>query len=255
MNLIYFIIALFATTLGAISGFGGGVLIKPILDVIGQYDAFVIGVLSSTTVLSMAVVSILKNIKLGFSVDLKLILITIGALIGGIVGKELFELLYFSFTASTIAQIQSGTLVILLIIVLFKNKFKKNNIELPIVSVFAGIVLGALSAFLGIGGGPFNIVFLSILFGFSTKKSVIASIFIIMFSQISNLSSIAITTGFSGYDFSVLLFMIPAAILGGFIGTAIGSKISDKAIDRIYFIITFGLIILNSYNFFAATII
>ncbi|GAA4063640.1 hypothetical protein [Amphibacillus indicireducens] len=54
----YFIISLLASIIGAIAGIGGGVFIKPILDFLGDYPLATIGILSSTTVLTMSVVSL-----------------------------------------------------------------------------------------------------------------------------------------------------------------------------------------------------
>ena len=58
---LYFLIAIGATTVGSLTGMGGGVIIKPVMDVMGAYDAATIGVLSSITVFSMSVVSIGKQ--------------------------------------------------------------------------------------------------------------------------------------------------------------------------------------------------
>lgn len=49
---VYLLIALGATLLGACTGGGGGILIKPILDLMGDYDAPTIGVLSAVTLLT-----------------------------------------------------------------------------------------------------------------------------------------------------------------------------------------------------------
>ncbi len=38
IGLIYFVVIVLANTVGAISGMGGGVLIKPILDLIGAHS-------------------------------------------------------------------------------------------------------------------------------------------------------------------------------------------------------------------------
>ena len=61
MAAVYFLIALFATTAGAMTGMGGGVIIKPLLDLLGGYDTATIGVLSSLTVLIMSLVSVAKQ--------------------------------------------------------------------------------------------------------------------------------------------------------------------------------------------------
>ena len=49
MNIIYFLVGIIATTIGAISGIGGGVIIKPVLDTLGNYDISTISILSSFT--------------------------------------------------------------------------------------------------------------------------------------------------------------------------------------------------------------
>ena len=54
---VYLLIALGATLLGACTGGGGGILIKPILDLMGDYDAPTIGVLSAVTLLTMSAAS------------------------------------------------------------------------------------------------------------------------------------------------------------------------------------------------------
>ena len=61
--LIYFALALFATTVGSLTGMGGGVIIKPLMDVLGDYNVQTIGIVSSITVFSMAVVSVIKQLK------------------------------------------------------------------------------------------------------------------------------------------------------------------------------------------------
>lgn len=63
MELIYFVVVWIATTAGALTGMGGGVIIKPVLDVIGEYDAATIGVLCSCTVFTMSIVSIHKQVR------------------------------------------------------------------------------------------------------------------------------------------------------------------------------------------------
>ncbi|WP_062320313.1 hypothetical protein [Halolactibacillus sp. JCM 19043] len=60
MAVLYFLVALVATLLGSLAGLGGGVIIKPILDLLGDFDLATISILSSVTVLSMAVVSMFK---------------------------------------------------------------------------------------------------------------------------------------------------------------------------------------------------
>ena len=90
MGLIYFIIVFIATTAGAVAGVGGGVIIKPALDAIGQYNVETIGILASAAVFAMAVVATVRKIISGLTLDIKIIMLAIGSIAGGLLGKEIF---------------------------------------------------------------------------------------------------------------------------------------------------------------------
>lgn len=49
LYILYFLIAIGATTVGSLTGMGGGVIIKPLMDVLHHFDVETIGVLSSIT--------------------------------------------------------------------------------------------------------------------------------------------------------------------------------------------------------------
>ena len=87
MQILYFLIAILATTIGATAGVGGGIIIKPILDFLGGYNLETINMLSSFTVFSMAIVSIIKQIRYKFKLEIrKTVLIGFGSVLGGILG-------------------------------------------------------------------------------------------------------------------------------------------------------------------------
>ena len=71
--MLVFLVCFLASTIGAICGIGGGVIIKPVLDAFGIMSVSKISFLSSCTVLSMTTYSVVKS-KLG-----------------GILGKLMFE--------------------------------------------------------------------------------------------------------------------------------------------------------------------
>nr|WP_081447577.1 TSUP family transporter [Bacillus coahuilensis] len=87
-----------------------------------------------------------------------------------------------------IGNLQSGILafIMLLILVYFLNKQKINSMKINKSSIvlLVGLVLGVLSAFLSIGGGPLNIAILSLLFGMRMEAAVIHSILIIFFLKV-----------------------------------------------------------------------
>ena len=242
MGILYFLIVLAATTAGAIAGVGGGVIIKPALDALGHYNIETIGVLSSVAVLSMAIVSTVRRFIQGLKIDIKIVLLAVGAIVGGIIGKELFYRLVMSINPGIIKVIQSSLIAFLMIIILFKNKLPKAHIQSLVAVFLTGLILGMLASFLGIGGGPVNVAVLYLLFNMDIKKAAVGSIFIILMAQASKVVTIAISEGFAGYDLSMLWYMIPAGITGGLLGSWLYNRISEKAI-HILFDVTVAVVI------------
>ena len=84
---IYSVIIFTATFLGALVGLGGGVIIKPLLDVIGQDSIDVVNFISTCAVFSMSISSSVKHIRAKTEIDFRrMISISVGAVIGGICG-------------------------------------------------------------------------------------------------------------------------------------------------------------------------
>ena len=63
--LIFFLVALGASAVGAICGIGGGVIIKPVLDLLHLETVSAISFLSGCTVLSMSCYSVGKSLLAG----------------------------------------------------------------------------------------------------------------------------------------------------------------------------------------------
>ena len=55
-------ICFFSCVVGAICGIGGGVIIKPALDMLGSIDAATVSFLSGCTVLSMTAYSVIRTL-------------------------------------------------------------------------------------------------------------------------------------------------------------------------------------------------
>ncbi|OQY42253.1 MAG: hypothetical protein B6227_02600 [Fusobacteriia bacterium 4572_74] len=249
MMILYFGIGLLATIFGSLVGLGGGVVIKPVLDAIGTYDLTTIGILSSFTVLSMAVVSTGKQINKGFKVEKNMLVVATGSILGGGIGNFLFSIFLKILNNEGFATaIQELILATLLILVLFKEKFPKYHLKNYLVLLLIGMILGIIASFLGIGGGPINVMVLVLLLNMDIKKAAITSILIILLSQFTKLILIFIGTGFGGQDLSMLYVMVPGGVLGGFIGAHFNHKLSHKTIYKIFNTAIIILVILNFYN-------
>lgn len=248
----YLLIAFAASLIGAISGLGGGVIIKPMLDLLGDFSASTISVLSAFTVFAMSAASISKHLFHKTKLNLRLgMLLSAGAIIGGYLGNYLFNyLLAFLGKPKLVTLLQNTLLVLLLIgVLIYMNFFrtkKSFSVKNTAAILVTGLFLGTLSSFLGIGGGPINVVILTLLFSMKPKDAAVNSLLLIFFSQASKLTSIALTTGFAAYTLSPLWVMIPAGIAGGLIGAHFNKKLSGKKVLLIFsltnvFIIGIGL--------------
>ncbi|UDN57678.1 sulfite exporter TauE/SafE family protein [Clostridioides sp. ES-S-0010-02] len=251
MNVILFAIAVLSTTIGAITGIGGGVIIKPVLDLIGIFDVSTISVLSSFTVLSMAIVSVYKQIKSKlFKINFRLILIGVASVLGGTIGQRLLDLSISYVNNPSIIKITQNIMMIILLVMVYLYRDKSLNVKFNtnITYFIVGIFLGVTSSFLGIGGGPINVAVFTILFGLSAKEAAFNSIITILFSNISKLVTVFINTGFGIYDLSGLPFMIIGAVLGGIIGSSISKNMDDK---RVKYMLSYMTIIITGINIYS----
>ena len=167
MYLLFFIVSLLASTIGALCGVGGGVFMKPALDAVGVLPVNTITFLSGCTVISMSsynVLSNLKNKQQTSNWNLTTFL-AIGGAIGGLVGKWLYTELKNTFdNPEIIGGYQAAALFVVVFITLLytlnKNKIKSLHVTNKLILCLLGLGLGMCSSFLGIGGGPMNLAVL-----------------------------------------------------------------------------------------------
>jgi hypothetical protein len=239
LYVLYFLIAIGSTTVGSLTGMGGGVIIKPVCDVLGTFDVSTIGVLSSITVFSMSVVSIGKQIlahtKIPFRTAIPL---AIGSLIGGQLGQTMLQKLTSGMENRFVTAVQNIALAVLILAVYLymKNKAKipAHHWDKTVPAVFVGIFLGICSSFLGIGGGPINVALIIYLFSFDTKTATICSLITILFAQISKLFLVAVGSGFAAYDLSIAPVMAAGAVAGGLIGANLNKKLPVETVERAF---------------------
>lgn len=255
MIIIYFLIGLIASVIGAVAGIGGGVIIKPVLDFLAYDDVGSISILSAATVLAMAVVSL---VTLFFSketeIDLRTAsLLATSSMIGGFIGKQIFTLFMdmmenkaiVSFTQSLILTV---LMAVILVYSLKKHHLRSFHLQHATFILLIGFSLGIIASFLGIGGGPFNIAILTFLFSMSAKSASANSIFIIFFSQIASLLTTSWTTGFSSFDLDMIWYIVAGGVLGGIIGSALLTKVPNRFIEKVFTITVSLIILINVYN-------
>lgn len=256
----FFIICFFASVAGAICGMGGGVIIKPVLDAFHVLDVAAISFLSGCTVLSMTSYSVIRSKISGEShIDRKTgFPLAIGAACGGLLGKWMFSFVSSAFPdKDKVGAVQAGCLLIVtvgtLVYTLYKNRIITCHVSAPSVCILIGIFLGILSSFLGIGGGPINLVILFFFFSMTTKAAAENSLYIIFFSQIASLLSSVITGSVPDFSVSLLLLMVIGGIAGGVLGRAMNKKIQEKTVNTLFIGLIIVIILINIYNIYIFT--
>lgn len=260
LYLIFLGVSFGASVVGAICGIGGGVLIKPILDAFGVLSVASISFLSGCTVLSMSCYSVLKaRLSKESLVDLKTgTPLAIGAAIGGVTGKMMFQYLSDMFTnKDQVGAIQAVCLLIItlgtMIYTLKKDQIKTLHVQNPLVCIAIGLVLGICSSFLGIGGGPINLVVLFYFFSMDTKTAAQNSLYIILFSQITSLVNTLITHTVPEFEVGLLILMVGGGILGGAAGRIVNKRMDVNMVNKLFIGLMAVIMLICAYNIYQFT--
>lgn len=236
---LFISVSLVASTVGGICGVGGGIVIKPVLDATHAASIATISFLSACTVLCMSTTTVIRNRKRGNLLDYRTsTALAVGAIVGGVLGKWLFNYLNTAIGGGVLGGVQSVLLCIVLALTLLysfaKSGLRTHHLLNVLLIVAIGTVLGGISAFLGIGGGPIELMALSFLFSMDSKKAAANSLYIIMFSQIAALVQTIATGAVPGFDALMLVGMGAAGVVGGLVGSAVNRKISAARIELLY---------------------
>lgn len=254
---LYLIVSFLASVAGAICGIGGGVIIKPVLDMLGLASVSTISFLSGCTVLSMTLYSVGKSVLAGDNkVDFKLgTPLAVGAALGGIIGKQMFSSAKMMFeNPNTVGAVQAGCLAFITVgtfaYTLKKDQVRTRNVGSKLACVLIGLLLGIMSSFLGIGGGPINLVVLFYFFSMETKMAAQYSIYIILFSQITSLLSTVLTNSIPEFEILALVLMVIGGISGGVSGRYFNKKMDSRAVDQLFLLLMLVIIGISIYNVF-----
>lgn len=253
-GLLYGVLAVAVTTAGALTGMGGGVILKPLLDLFGHFDVASINALSSLTVLSMAITSVVRSVCKKAPIQIRIAIpLAIGGTLGGVWGNHLLKLLIAGSGADArVFVIQNIALAVIIIgvYVMMRNKSRLTTLHITgmLPSALVGLFLGVVSSFLGIGGGPINVAVILFVFSLDTKKAALYSLVIILFSQTARLGSMLLVEDLKALNLSALPYMVVGAAVGGLLGSRLQSRLPDEAIDNLFNavqIVVFLICVLN----------
>ena len=262
--IIFFVTALIPCLIGAMSGIGGGIIIKPVLDMIAnssfsgkildsaQLGAREINFLSGCTVLAMSAVSLLRSRKNGIRIEgQRGLALAAGAAAGGIAGKTVFTYAVAAVDKNLVGAIQSSILILMticvIIYILKKETIEKKDLRHWPLGAILGLGLGLLSAFLGIGGGPINIMAISFFLSMDTKTSALHSLLVIFLSQLASFI-LTLAEGIPPVPAAALIAMITGGVTGALAGSNIVRLLRNEEVDRLFNILMMAVTALSAFN-------
>ncbi|MGN1202529.1 MAG: sulfite exporter TauE/SafE family protein, partial [Eubacterium sp.] len=205
-------------------------------------------------VFAMSISSSVRHITAKTKFDKKVVLlVSFGSIFGGIIGNEIFDFALAKLDTNMVKGVQAVIITVFIIFVIVyvnSKKIKSFKITNPALIVLTGLMLGLMSAFLGIGGGPINTTFLVLLFSFTLKESAVYSVAIIFFSQLSQLITIFINNQFRPYKeyFPIIIIAMAVSVIGGLIGSKLNKKFSNRIITIIFSVVLSLVAVINIYN-------
>ena len=236
MSMVAFLVSFLASTAGAICGIGGGVIIKPVLDLFQMASVSTISFLSGCTVLSMSLYSVGRAAASRDSVvDFKTgTPLALGAALGGVLGKQLFTAVKEAASnPNMVGGVQAGCLTIITIYTLAytvnKANIKTRRVRGTVPCVIIGITLGIMS----------------------TKVAAQNSLYIILISQITSVTTTLFTKTVPEFEWLWLVLMVAGGIGGGAVGRKINKKIDDKHVEILFIGLMFTIIGISCYNTWA----
>ena len=234
---------------------GGGVLMKPVLDASGLLPVASVNFLSGCTVIAMSFWSVLKSARQkDNALDLHISTpLAIGAAGGGILGKELFRIAAASFPDANRAGIVQAALLLAatfctLLYTVKKSRLRSYHVNNRLHALLIGLFLGSLGAFLGIGGGPFNMAVLFFFFSMPVKTAAKNSLYVILISQTAAVLFTLLTDGVPSIPSSFFAGMVLCGILGSEAGNRVAALLSEKKTTTLFLgvmVLVMGICVYN----------
>lgn len=257
MSLFILFLAFTTSVIGSICGVGGGVILKPVLDSFGIMSVSAVSFLSGCTVLSMSCVSLARKAA-SKKLDVKpatVLPMGIGAAAGGILGSSIFSLIRKAAPSDALVGfVQSVVLLALTVGTFFYMRrsyagtAKTHSLTNKAVCALIGILLGLLSSFLGIGGGPFNLAFLAFFFSMDAKEGASNSLLIILLSQIASLIRTVSTGSVPDFPPLMLVMMAAGGIAGALFGQRINRTLELRHVQKLFMILLSLVSMVCLYN-------
>jgi uncharacterized membrane protein YfcA len=240
------LVGVFIGTMSGFFGIGGGMILVPILLVLGFDIKVAIGISIVQMVFSSVFGSYL-NYKKGSLIVGEGIFVGFGGFIGGYIGGYVTN-----YISDTLLQFTFfGLLIYALLRLFFSNNHEDDSQTKEINKVLLfiiGIGIGIFSITLGIGGSIILTPLLVGLLHYPLKKAVSAGLFFVVFSSIAGMIS-RLSTG--TIDFQNGLIVAVASLIGVAFGIWLKDRVNSKKLKiALLALYLFALVMLVKKIFF-----
>ena len=213
-----------AGVIGSIIGLGGGIVIVPVLTILGiphtlassssLFAAFSNSIASTASYAKQKRIDFKNGLRLGlFSIPGTIL----GAILSGHATSEAFKILF--------AIVLAASCYYLFIKRNLESKQTVLSAKMLVASSGISFFAGILSSFFGIGGGIVFVPLLIIGMGLLVKNATATSQLILMFSSASGM----LTHTFLGHvDFDYALLLSIGAFVGGLVGARLSLEIKEN---------------------------
>ena len=237
MEIILVLVGVFVGTLSGFFGVGGGMILVPILMLLGIDIKSAIGISIVQMVFSSFYGSYLNH-KKGSLVMGEGIWVGVGGFVGGAIGAYVSDMI-----PEQVLQFLFLGLLIFALYRLFSAKISESN-EVktldPKVLFIVGLVIGVFAISLGVGG---SILLTPILAGFlhyPIKKAVSAGLFFVAFSSVAGLF-MKLTTG--SIDLEKGIYVAVASLVGVYFGIWLKDHVTSSK-HKLYLLIMYSVALL-----------
>ena len=237
MEIILVLVGILVGTLSGFFGIGGGMILVPILMLLGIDIKTAIGISIVQMVFSSFYGSYLNH-KKGSLVLGEGIWVGVGGFVGGAIGAYVSDLV-----PATVLQYLFLGLLLFALYRLFSAKTAEDAVVKtlsPIILAMVGFFIGIFAISLGVGG---SILLTPILAGFlhyPIKKAVSAGLFFVAFSSVAGLF-MKLSTG--SIDLEKGLYVAVASLLGVYVGIWLKDHVSSSQ-HKLYLLIMYGVALL-----------
>ena len=217
------LVGIFIGTMSGFFGVGGGMILVPILLVLGFDIKVAIGISIVQMVFSSLLGSYL-NYKKGSLIVGEGIFVGFGGFVGGYIGAYVTE-----YISDTVLQFLFFGLLLFALFRLFFSKNHEDDSQMKSLSkvllFIIGLTIGIFAITLGIGGSIILTPLLVGLLHYPIKKAVSAGLFFVAFSSVAGMIS-RLTTG--TIDFHNGLIVAVASLLGVTLGIWMKDHVTSK---------------------------